>query len=53
MKYLVMLCGVYLVVETIISLWWKNNDKEWWCQLIRVSGIIVGIFIIWAGYLIG
>lgn len=46
MKWLVILCGIYLIIEAIISLLWANNDKWIGSQLVRVSRIIVGVFVI-------
>jgi len=50
MRVPIILCGIYLVVEAIISLFWTANDKWFWSQMVRVSRIIVGAFIIWASY---
>jgi hypothetical protein len=50
MKGLVILCGAYIVIEAIVSLFWAKNDKWFWSQMVRVSRIIVGIFFVWVGY---
>ena len=45
-----MLCGLYISTEAIASLFWSNNDKWIGSQLVRVSRIIVGVFIVWVSY---
>jgi hypothetical protein len=50
MNKLIALCGAYLILEAIISLYWTRNDKWIGSQLIRVTRIIVGIFILWVAY---
>jgi len=50
MRGLLMLGGTYLIVEAVISLSWANNDKWLWSQMVRVSRIIVGGFVIWAAF---
>jgi hypothetical protein len=52
MSGLVMLCGIYIAIEAIVSLWWSYNDKGLFPQCVRVSRIIVGVFICWASNLI-
>ena len=53
MRWLVVLCGLYIYAEAFVSLFWKRNDK-WICsQLVRVSRIIIGAFIICVGFYIG
>lgn len=47
MKYLVMLCGIYIALEAIVSLRWTHNDKGLFPQCVRVSRIIIGVFIVW------
>ena len=48
-----MFCGLYIAVEAVVSLFWADNDKWIGSQLVRVSRIIVGVFIVWVSYLIG
>ena len=50
MKGLVMLCGLYILAEAIVSLFWTANDKWFWSQMVRVSRFIVGVFFVWIGY---
>jgi hypothetical protein len=53
MNGLVILCGLYISVEAIVSLNWTHNDKWFISQLVRVSRIIIGAFIICVGVYIG
>lgn len=39
--------GVYILIESIGSIWWKYNDKSWFPQLARVTRVISGGLIIW------
>lgn len=50
MRVALILCGMYIIVEAILSLLWTKNDKWFWSQMVRVSRIIAGVFIIWASY---
>ena len=50
MKGLVMLCGLYILAEALVSLFWMNNDKWIGAQLVRVSRIIIGVFVVWVSY---
>jgi len=52
MRGLLILCGLYISIEALISLFWANNDKWLWSQMVRVSRIIVGGFVIWAAFAI-
>jgi hypothetical protein len=50
MKWLLMFCGMYLIGEGLISLFWKANDQWMGSKLARVSRIIIGVFILWVSY---
>ena len=48
-----MLGGLYIAIEAIVSLFWTANDKWFWSQMVRVSRIVVGVFIVWVSFVIG
>ena len=38
--------GLFILTEAIVSLWWPNNDKEWYAQVVRVLRIVCGVIMI-------
>jgi hypothetical protein len=51
-EWVTLLAGMYLILEAVISLFWKFNDKWFWAQVVRGSRIIIGVFVVWLSFVI-
>lgn len=40
------LIGIYIILEAILALLWVPNDRSLKAQLVRITRIVAGIFII-------